>query len=80
MADPLPELAIDIEGMKDLLVALLGEQAVRNLDHDLLGAMAYGITLVRQAPVELRMEAMGMRPGIIADWGRGHHLWIEATQ
>lgn len=28
-------------------------------------------------PVEQRMELMGMRPGVIADWGKGQHLWIE---
>jgi hypothetical protein len=55
-----PELTIDIEPMRDVLVGLLGTEAVRAMPDDLLGAMAYGIALVRQAPVEQRMEAMGL--------------------
>lgn len=61
MAD-LPKVTVDPVPMRAVLVDLLGEETVRDLAPDLLGAMAYSLAALRQAPVERRMAAMGMVP------------------
>ena len=66
MSDPragefvLGNVVIDTEGAADLLAKLVDPATVRSLDDDLLGAMAFMLSVLRSAPVDQRMEAMGM--------------------
>lgn len=56
----LGDVVIDVDGVADLLAKVLELETVRSLGDDLVGAMALVLSALRAAPVEVRMEAMGM--------------------